>query len=177
MVIDVVRMKKPVVRKPTRTLSKAKSSKSSSRAKVVEKALEKAGFVPKINVTTTVMDYDNECEIERLIAISEDQHHPEPVPQEEFKISTVFEEGSFLTAGILIFPPGVEKPNRNSAKHALVFYVISGTFQVTVNSTTFIIGTGGQFIVPRGNHYQIKSVYDKEGKLHFCHCKDTSASN
>lgn len=169
-----------MVQKPSRKASKAKkssSSKDSSRTIAVERALERAGYVPKINVTATVMDYDNECETERLIAISEDQHRPEPVPQEKFKISTVFEEGSFLTAGILIFPPGVEKPNRNSAKHALVFFVISGTFQVTINSTTFIIGVGGQFIVPRGNHYQIKSVYDKEGKLHFCHCKDTAASS
>lgn len=111
-----------------------------------------------------------------MVALSEDQHRPESIKGEKFLISTVFEEGEYLTAGILVFPPGAEKPSRNSAKHALVFYVISGTFQVTIHQSSFVIGTGGQFLVPRGNHYQIKSVYDQEGKLHFCHCKDTAAA-
>lgn len=42
------------------------------------------------------------------------------VKGEDFGIQTVFTEGSFLSAGILEFPPQSTKPTRNSSKHALV---------------------------------------------------------
>lgn len=42
------------------------------------------------------------------------------VKGEDFGIQTIFTEGSFLSAGILEFPPDSTKPSRNSSKHALV---------------------------------------------------------
>lgn len=192
VVVDVVYREKEFVERKKK-VAKLKPKANIKSKKVVEKALSNAGYQPQVEVNAIVMDYDQHCEAKRcklasdyifcdnnhvaavVIGLSADQHKPEVVNGEKFLISTVFEEGSYLTAGVLVFPPGVQKPNRNSAKHALVFYVISGVFEVTIHHTSFVIGTGGQFIVPRGNHYQITSLPDEEGRLHFCHCKDTAA--
>lgn len=173
VVVGVVRRAKTPQKPKARLAPRKTTTQQAKRRKQAEADLEDAGYSPDVHVTAKVMDYDTHEEEERLLAISADQHTPEVVKGEKFAISTVFEEGTFLTAGILAFPPAVTKPSRNSAKHALVFYVINGVFQVTINQASFVIGTGGQFIVPRGNHYQLKNLHDQESKLHFCHCKDS----
>jgi centromere protein C len=173
VVVGVVRRAKTPQKPKVRPAQRKTTTQQTKRRKQVESDLEDSGYTPDVHVTAKVMDYDTHEEEERLLAISADQHTPEVVKGEKFAISTVFEEGTFLTAGILSFPPTVTKPSRNSAKHALVFYVINGVFQVTINQASFVIGTGGQFIVPRGNHYQLKNLHDQESKLHFCHCKDS----
>lgn len=44
--------------------------------------------------------------------------------------------------------------------------------EVTIHESTFIAGPNCQFIVPRGNHYSIKSAWkDGISRLFFCHCK------
>lgn len=174
VVVGVVRRARTPQKPRTRPSRPAQRTKQQpKKRKLVEDDLEDSGYAPDVHVTATVMDYDTHEEEERLLAISADQHTLDVVDGEQFSISTVFEEGTFLTAGILSFPPAVIKPSRNASKHALVFYVINGVFQVTINKTSFVIGTGGQFIVPRGNHYQLKNLHDQESKLHFCHCMDS----
>lgn len=124
-------------------------------------------------------DYDEESAEEiRTLALS--HHHvngDEVKGHGGFRIHTMFTEGAFMSAGQLLFPPGSGKPAKNSARHALVFYVISGSFKVTIHRTCFVIGPGGQFHVPRNNAYSIAHVStDKtvEGRLFFCHCKDNA---
>ena len=107
-----------------------------------------------------------------VIAISQDQLEPTLVKGEAFSIQTIFTEGGFLSSGVLVFPAKSEKPSRNSSKHALVFYVIEGTLEVSIHKSSFIATTGTQFIVPRGNQYALKSVWEGESRLFFCHCKD-----
>lgn len=172
VVVGVVRRTKSPQKPKSRTAARKSASKNTARSKAVENNLEAAGYVKDVEVISKVMDYDTHVEEERLLAISLDQHELRPVKDEQFLISTAFEESDFLSAGILSFPPGVKKPSRNSANYALVFYVINGSFQVNIGSSQFVIGTGGQFIVPRGNHYQLKNLHDQESKLHFCHCMD-----
>lgn len=173
VVVGVLRRTK-TPQKPKQAPAKRKpaGAAASKRRREVEEGLEDAGFVPGVNVVEAVIDYDTHEEEVRQLAIGSDQHVLEKCKGEQFSICTVFEEGHFLTSGVLSFPPGVSKPSRNSAGFALVFYVISGVFQVTIHDTQFVIGTGGQFMVPRGNHYSLKNVQDEEAKLHFVHCKD-----
>lgn len=166
-----------VIRK-ARTPQKArprKATKPAKRKQQVEAALEEAGFARELSVVTQTVDYDTLNPEERMIAISLDQHTPSTPNKDGFSISTLFQEGAFLSAGMLFFPRGTGKAPRNSATHALVFCVVQGAFEVTVHETTFVIGPGGQFLVPRGNNYQINNVWDGDSKLHFCHCKDVSA--
>lgn len=58
-----------------------------------------------------------------------------------------------------------------------VFYVIEGTLEVTIHQNSFLVGAGSQFIVPRGNHYAIRSAWSRASRLFFAHCKDTLASS
>lgn len=175
VVAEVIRRDRTPMKRRARSAVQKKRSASSPKKRSIQDDLKQAGYGPKVNLTATIIDYDTHKQTQRLIAVSRDEHDPAPVPGEQFSISTVFEEGAFMSAGILCFPPGVEKPSRNSAKYALVFYVIEGIFDVTINQASFTIGTGGQFMVPRGNHYSIKSKFSGQGKLHFCHCMDSGA--
>jgi centromere protein C len=47
-------------------------------------------------------------------------------------------------------PPGAVKKPKNSRKMQMVFFVFYGRVEVTVNDTTFRIGKGGMWQVPRG---------------------------
>jgi centromere protein C len=39
--------------------------------------------------------------------------------------------------------------------------------KVVVCDTSFVLATGGMFIVPRGNMYSIKNIADRDSKLFF----------
>jgi centromere protein C len=56
----------------------------------------------------------------------------------------------FFGAGVVDLPPHSEKKPKNSRKMHMAFFVFSGRVQVTVADTTFSIGKGGMWFVPRG---------------------------
>lgn len=56
----------------------------------------------------------------------------------------------FFGSGIVELPPGSEKRPKNARKMQMVFFVHYGNVQVTVAETTFRIGKGGMWFVPRG---------------------------
>jgi len=129
-----------------------------------------AGFKANVNFTGTVMDFDEHVEVDRLLALGPDNLNLNPVTNERFLIQSIFSEGGTLSSGILHFPPKAGKESRNSSNHCLICYVIEGSFQITIHQNVFIVGTGSQFIVPRGNQYNFKSLWDKDGRLFFSHC-------
>ncbi|KAL9131979.1 MAG: hypothetical protein Q9217_000188 [Psora testacea] len=63
----------------------------------------------------------------------------------------------FFGSGMVHLPPGGEKRVKNSRKMQMVFFVYYGRVTVNVGTptTTFSIGKGGQWQVPRGNFYSI----------------------
>lgn len=73
----------------------------------------------------------------------------------------------FFGSGMVDVPPGGAKKLKNSRKMQMVFFVYRGRVQVTVNDTSFRIGTGGMWQVPRGNFYSIENDYDKEARIFF----------
>ncbi|KAI1320765.1 hypothetical protein F5Y16DRAFT_78235 [Xylariaceae sp. FL0255] len=73
----------------------------------------------------------------------------------------------FFGSGIVDLPPGSEKRPKNSRKMHLAFFVYTGSVQVTIAQTTFGIGKGGMFFVPRGNHYSIVNETDQHARLFF----------
>ena len=138
------------------------------------------GYGPDCDVETEVVCYGGlpeETET-RLVALSHHHVQGDEVKDCSFRIHTIFTEGTYMSSGQLIFPPGSQKPTKNSSRHALVFYVISGSFRVEINQESFLIGPGGQFHVPRANYYTITHVTPPEkgieGRLFFCHCKDNA---
>lgn len=58
----------------------------------------------------------------------------------------------FFGAGVVDLPPHSEKKPKNARKMHMAFFVFSGRVQVTVADTTFSIGKGGMWFVPRGKH-------------------------
>lgn len=140
--------------------------------------LRAQAYGPECDVEAAVQRYEIPGEEEmRLVALSHHHVQGDPVKDCSFRIHTIFTEGSYMSSGQLIFPPASQKPTKNSARHALVFYVITGSFRVEINRTSLVIGPGGQFHVPRANHYTITHISGDttvEGRLFFCHCKDNS---
>lgn len=60
----------------------------------------------------------------------------------------------FFGAGVVDLPPHSEKKPKNARKMHMAFFVFSGRVQVTVADTTFSIGKGGMWFVPRGKDTQ-----------------------
>ncbi len=174
VIVNVI--KKPELDDPTFMAGKTARSRQVNpnslrlKAQAFGPQVEAEGYVRVINE-----DGQEGGEEQRLLALSHHNVEGDPVKGNAFRIHTMFTEGSYMSAGQLLFPPNAAKPAKNSARHALVFYVIAGSFEVVVHETKFLIGPGGQFHVPRNNAYSIAHCStDKavEGRLFFCHCKD-----
>ncbi|KAJ0125182.1 cupin domain-containing protein [Diaporthe amygdali] len=73
----------------------------------------------------------------------------------------------FFGAGVVDLPPHSEKKPKNSRKMHMAFFVFSGRVQVTVADTTFSIGKGGMWFVPRGNYYSIENGHDQPARIMF----------
>jgi centromere protein C len=89
----------------------------------------------------------------------------------------------FFGSGMVDLPAWTEKKMKNSRRMQMVFFVYYGRVEVTVNDTTFGIGKGGMWQVPRGiclkslpssyvltflgNSYSIVNDYDKPARIFF----------
>ncbi|KAH8770122.1 cupin domain-containing protein [Diaporthe sp. PMI_573] len=73
----------------------------------------------------------------------------------------------FFGAGVVDLPPHSEKKPKNARKMHMAFFVFSGRVQVTVADTTFSIGKGGMWFVPRGNYYSIENGHDLPARIMF----------
>ncbi|KAK7980720.1 Choline transport protein [Apiospora arundinis] len=73
----------------------------------------------------------------------------------------------FFGSGIVDLPPHSEKKPKNARKMQMVFFVHYGSVEVTIAGTQFRIGKGGQFFVPRGNHYSISNTSERPARIFF----------
>ncbi|KAG0342964.1 Centromere protein C [Podila horticola] len=76
-----------------------------------------------------------------------------------------------LSSGVMKIEPDCEKPNRLAHAGTLIFYVTKGRVAVTINSSTFAVTIGGQFMVPRGNQYSIKNVGREDSIIFYARAK------
>ena len=135
VIVDVLR--KDAAQSPTKQPGKIQSGRQRKQKKTdqVEGRLRAAGFCPKVSVEASVIDFETHEPTRRctifstpidclligiVLALSSDQVKAKTVSGEDFAIQTIFTEGSFLSSGILEFPPKSSKPSRNSSKHVLV---------------------------------------------------------
>lgn len=106
-----------------------------------------------------------------------------------FKYSKLF-SNEFMSVGLVDLPPGGIKKPKNAQKMQMTFYVVKGRVTASVgpvlgDMTTFSIGTGGFWQVPRGepdelvlrcastnastgNQYSIENEVGVEARLVFC---------
>ncbi|KAK3944466.1 kinetochore CENP-C fungal-like protein [Diplogelasinospora grovesii] len=110
---------------------------------------------------------DDEVEIStKQLAISGRAIQTREIKGASFRFAKTLSE-PFFGAGVVDLPPGSEKRPKNSRKMFMTFFVYSGRVLVTVNETSFRIGKGGMWFVPRGNYYSIENDYDQPARIFF----------
>ncbi|CCM06441.1 uncharacterized protein FIBRA_08703 [Fibroporia radiculosa] len=118
-----------------------------------------------------VLDYNHDEEIKKRIAFTAKDVEPKPAANNEFFFQKIFWDGDFIAAGQLIIPPNKQKPTKGTKDNTFVFYVIEGAVNFTVHQTSFVLTTGGMFLVPRGNMYFIQNISDRDAKLFFAQAR------
>jgi centromere protein C len=120
----------------------------------------------------------------------------------EFEYQKVFGEDTFAAAGVIRIPPGKKKPGKPSKDNAFVgsnlgayvlatlieqfFFVHKGGLNVNIHRTSFNMGPGAMFMVPRGklfdslrrfiaykigNKYSIENLSQVEAELFFAQAR------
>jgi len=135
--------------------AKATKSKQRSDSESDESALEpwelESGFINgDIKIWNPADPLGSEsAETDADIAFSVTSIVPTQTPNASFGFAKIFTL-PFFGSGMVELPPGGIKRRKNSRKMQLIFFVHRGRVQVMVNETTFRIGQGGMWQVPRG---------------------------
>lgn len=91
----------------------------------------------------------NSEEVEEEIALSSTAIVTRDISGAGFKFAKTLTM-PFFGSGVVDLPPGSVKKPKNSRKMQMMFFVFYGRVEVTVNESTFRIGKGGMWQVPRG---------------------------
>ncbi|KAK9762165.1 mitotic fidelity of chromosome transmission- protein [Basidiobolus ranarum] len=171
---NVVPVVKEIVTIPEDHLALSKRPKKRVIAKNVMKSKEDEEMYNDEPIDEiTVIDWYSGEEVKKAIGLTRDMVVTKPVNNQPFEFEKTFGEAAFMSSGIIKIHQNGKKPRRNSGDNAMVFYVIAGSCRVTVHTSTFVISTGGQFHVPRGNQYQLDNVGPNEVRLFFAQARET----
>lgn len=117
----------------------------------------------------SVLDSDSQL-INQLLMITPKAMDLKSIDK-SLKMATTFpenDESCFFSSGIISIRASGTTSNTNSEDSMLFFHVLHGTIQVTIYDVSFIASIGCQFIVPKGNHYELLNLTKKEARLVFC---------
>ncbi|OBZ65784.1 Centromere protein 3 [Grifola frondosa] len=156
-------------KRPPRSKSKTMEAESEPEQVLVYNPEE--GWDDQTQSDGVVIDYDKGEEVLRRIAFTAKMVQPKPAANSGFYFQKIFGEGDFIAAGQLVIPSGGEKPTKGTKDNTFVFYVIEGAVNFRVNRTSYVIASGGMFLVPRGNMYFIQNISDREAKLFFAQAR------
>ncbi|KAI9726224.1 MAG: hypothetical protein M1834_009394 [Cirrosporium novae-zelandiae] len=109
------------------------------------------------------------------IAFASDKIEMRDVKGATFKFAKAIST-PFFGSGFVDLPPGGVKRPKNSRTMQMVFFVFYGRVSVDVNGSTFNIGKGGMWQVPRGNSYSISNPYTKPARIFFAQGCEMSPS-
>lgn len=109
---------------------------------------------------------ENAAETMEDLAFSSAAIKTRDIPNASFKFAKTLTL-PFFGSGMVDLEPGAVKKPKNSRKMQMVFFVFYGRVEVSVNGTSFRIGKGGMWQVPRGNFYSITNDYDKPARIFF----------
>lgn len=129
------------------------------------------------------------------IAFTSKMVSPKPAANNEFAFQKIFGDGEFIAAGQLLIPVGGKKPSKGTKDNTYVrqdslvfktnlqliveqvFFVIEGAVSLKIHRTSFIVATGGMFLIPRGNNYYIENVSQRSAKLFFTQARKVNAED
>ncbi|KIJ69215.1 hypothetical protein HYDPIDRAFT_80510 [Hydnomerulius pinastri MD-312] len=109
------------------------------------------GWDDKTETNGKVVDYVTEEEVTRRVTFLAKMIEPKPAANSNWFFQKFFGEGDYIAAGQMRIPPRGSKPSKSTKDNTYVFYVIEGAVSVMIHTTTYIITTGGTFLVPRGS--------------------------
>ncbi|KAH8106929.1 Mif2/CENP-C like-domain-containing protein [Cristinia sonorae] len=118
-----------------------------------------------------IHDYEQEKEVEKRVAFTAKMLDLKPAANNDFFFQKIFGDGDFIAAGQLVIPPKKQKPTKGTKDNTFIFYVIEGAVNFKVHRTSFVLTTGGMFLVPRGNMYFIQNISDRDAKLFFAQAR------
>ncbi|KAJ3072064.1 hypothetical protein HDU98_004382 [Podochytrium sp. JEL0797] len=157
-------------------------ARKKSRPAARTRTVKKEHVAPLASQDVKVMNFATGKEELQRIVYTEDMISPQIVSQNStfmfqrtFNINSGSGE-SFCGSGVMVLPKGAEKPNKTSGPTVLILYVISGKVRVTVHSTSFEVGEGAQFLIPRGNQYSMKNTGVSEARLFFLQSKEVAVA-
>ncbi|KZT09565.1 uncharacterized protein LAESUDRAFT_722528 [Laetiporus sulphureus 93-53] len=164
--------------KPLGTKHRVKKRSARSKSKTVEVEVSEnlvfnpeEGWDDSTKAEGVVIDYETETEVEKKVAFTAKMIAPKAAANNDFYFQKIFGEGDFIAAGLLIIPPDKQKPTKGTKDNTFVFYVIEGAVNFKVHRTSYLIATGGMFLVPRGNMYFIQNVSDRDARLFFAQAR------
>jgi len=118
-----------------------------------------------------ILDYENGEEVKKRVAFTAKMVIPRPAANNDFHFQKIFGDGDFIAAGQLVIPPNKQKPTKHTKDNTFVFYVIEGAVTFHVHRSTYVLASGGMFLVPRGNMYHITNISDRDAKLFFAQAR------
>ncbi|KAF7331878.1 Methionine aminopeptidase [Mycena kentingensis (nom. inval.)] len=177
----IVRMpKEPVVplgaRKRSRRRSKTPAGDNGGKVKIVEKIVEvhvdnsnpEEGWDDETETQAMVKSFPDGEEVLRRIGFTAKMFKPtEAQGSSQWSYQRIFGDGDFIAAGQIVIPPNGRKPSKPSKDNTYIFFVIEGAVNLKVCDTSLIIGSGGMFMIPRGNTYFIENIAERDAKLFF----------
>ncbi|KAG9318735.1 Mif2/CENP-C like-domain-containing protein [Chiua virens] len=113
------------------------------------------GWDENTPTNATVIDYNTQTEVSR------------PGRKQRLVLPKDFWGGRVHCGWTNTHSSGSQKPSKSTKDNTYVFYVIQGAVSVFIHETSFIITTGGMFLVPRGNTYYIQNIAERDAKLFF----------
>lgn len=125
------------------------------------------GWDEKTPADGVVLDFLTREPVKRRIIQTARMFEPRSAANSNWFFQKIFGEGDFIAAGEMRIPPRGEKPSKSSKDNAYVFYVVEGAVSVAIHESTYIIASGGMFLVPRGNTYCIHNICQRDAKLFF----------
>lgn len=140
-----------------------------TKRRKTESSCKKYQSYPDGKVYGTVLDSDSKL-TNQLLMITSKAMNLKSIDK-SLKMATTFsesDESCSFSSGIISIRASGMKSNTNSGDSILFFHVLYGTIQVTIHDFSFIASTGCQFIVPRGNQYELLNLSKKEARLVFC---------
>ncbi|KAH9440314.1 hypothetical protein Pst134EB_030933 [Puccinia striiformis f. sp. tritici] len=178
-VVDVIRIpKEPTlsfsIAQPKRSVSKAKSKKATLQPRPVDPNTPphpEAGCDSKTLPNAVVQVYMEKREEQQMVvcthAMMESIIDNSATDLGAFQVQTLFGEPDFVSSGVLAISCGESKPLESSEDNSLMFVVVASTVSAMIHKTTYVIGNGGMFMIPRGNDYSITNIGKERAKLTF----------
>lgn len=121
-----------------------------------------------------MLDYVSNDDVRRRVAFTSKMVTPKPAANNDFAFQKIFGDGEFIAAGQLIIPVNGKKPSKGTKDNTYVFYVIEGAINLRIHQTSFILATGGMFLIPRGNNYYLENISQRPARLFFAQARKVS---